>query len=290
MSTLKDKFDNFAPEPDKRVWQSINDSLFRRAVLRRRRIVVASSAVAVTAVALFFALRSGGVDAQKELSAQNQLPHVEVVDNTVPSVVSNDGNEVVYSSRTEVEAVDSKQQSIITVTDDEVLSDAKETEVNTVDANTVTKPTVTVTDKSPVAVVDTKNVVKPVRTVENETSVDETAKEESVSPKITNNNDKVSNSELVVWIPTAISPDDPNNDDVRMFKVFPNSDANIISFEIYIYSRTGRLVYHSKDITRGWDGISNGKAQPMGTYVYIIELNDTQKGIQHTKGSFTLIR
>ena len=49
MSTLKDKFENFEPKPDDSLWQSITETLQRRAI-RRRRVVI-SSAVAVVAVA-----------------------------------------------------------------------------------------------------------------------------------------------------------------------------------------------------------------------------------------------
>ena len=94
----------------------------------------------------------------------------------------------------------------------------------------------------------------------------------------------------MIWIPNAFSPDDPVNDEVRQFKVKPNTDASLLSYEIFIYSRSGRLVYHSKDVSRGWDGTYNGYKQPMGTYVYIIELNDANKGLQHKKGTITLIR
>ena len=94
----------------------------------------------------------------------------------------------------------------------------------------------------------------------------------------------------MVWIPNAFSPDDQLNESVRQFKVYPNSEANLLSYEIFIYSRSGRQVYHSKDVNAGWDGTANGQAQPMGTYVYIIELNDAVKGLQHQKGTITLIR
>ena len=50
------------------------------------------------------------------------------------------------------------------------------------------------------------------------------------------------------------------------------------------------MVYHSKDINQGWDGIANGHSQPMGTYVYVIQVNDAVTGLHHYKGTITLIR
>ena len=100
---------------------------------------------------------------------------------------------------------------------------------------------------------------------------------------------KAASSELYLWVPNAFAPDDPN-DEVRKFIVKPTNVSAIISYEIYIYSRGGKLVFHSRDINEPWDGTFKGHAQPMGTYVYIIQMNVSQKGVQHQKGTVTLIR
>ena len=95
--------------------------------------------------------------------------------------------------------------------------------------------------------------------------------------------------EPVIWIPNAFAPDDPDPK-VSQFKVIPANTASVRSYEIYIYSRQGRKVFHSRDINEAWDGVSNGHAQPMGTYVYVIQAFIENEGLKKYKGTITLIR
>ena len=44
--------------------------------------------------------------------------------------------------------------------------------------------------------------------------------------------------------------------------------------EIFVYSRWGKLVYHSRNATDEWDGTYNGKVLPNDSYHYVIHLND----------------
>ena len=95
---------------------------------------------------------------------------------------------------------------------------------------------------------------------------------------------------LVVWIPNAFSPEDPSNDEVRTFRVIPNRDAVISNYTIHIYSRAGRLVFRSENVNEAWDGTCNGVRQPTGSYVYVIGYRDAHYGIQHARGTVTLLR
>ena len=58
-----------------------------------------------------------------------------------------------------------------------------------------------------------------------------------------------------------------------------------------IYDRWGEIIFESKDLFVGWDGIvKNGKLGTSGVYSYLIYYNDFT-GVQYTKsGVFTLIR
>ena len=95
---------------------------------------------------------------------------------------------------------------------------------------------------------------------------------------------------LVVWIPNAFSPEDPSNDEVCTFRVIPNRDAVISNYTIHIYSRAGRLVFRSENVNEAWDGTCNGVRQPTGSYVYVIGYRDAHYGIQHARGTVTLLR
>lgn len=293
MSTLKDKFENYSVQPDEKVWKSIETTLHeRKTLLRRRRIaVVAASAVVVGTIAVVAVLGSGSNAVEAPAIAQQTIVRsVPVEENTLaapqtaePATVQTPrpaGNEAVATQvpsaplkATTVEAVETPapaaQQPIV----------AAQTKVEAIHVADVPQSKPATQQPAPNKAV--------AQATEQETVVDNDA--EKPTPKVSREPQKAANDELVVWIPNAFAPDDPN-DEVRTFKAKPNSEANLISFEIFIYSRSGRMVYHSKDINEGWDGVANGHAQPMGTYVYIVEINDAVKGIQHKKGTITLIR
>ena len=94
-----------------------------------------------------------------------------------------------------------------------------------------------------------------------------------------------------VWAPTAFSP---NSDGLNeTFKIITSDET--INFQMYIYSRSGMLVYETDDITKGWDGKDmNGELCPSGVYVWKIIYkgnSPTSPGIEFTRsGVVTLIR
>ena len=288
MSTLKDKFENYEKQPDEKVWQSIMDTMNNRvSTVRRRRIVMSASAVAVASVALLFAVTRSNDNSsvrQTNIAATEQvkIASVEVPDNLAADeqtsntdVVRTADVKMVKTAETKVER---KEGAVLAaVEQDYAIVNAveeKSNEKNVAESVGAEKKDVSV---------QSREAVEPVQANKVDENKNNTSQNKVMPPKATA-------QDLVVWIPNAFSPDDPMNDDVRQFKVYPNSEANLLSYEIFIYSRGGRQVYHSKDVSQGWDGTFNGHKQPMGTYVYIIELNDAVKGLQHKKGTVTLIR
>ncbi len=62
---------------------------------------------------------------------------------------------------------------------------------------------------------------------------------------------------------------DGRNDTWRLRNAVLYPDA-----EIFVYSRWGKLVYHSRNAGEEWDGTYNGKLLPNDSYHYVIHLND----------------
>ncbi|SKA13217.1 gliding motility-associated C-terminal domain-containing protein [Sediminibacterium ginsengisoli] len=88
-----------------------------------------------------------------------------------------------------------------------------------------------------------------------------------------------------IYIPNAFSPNGDGRND--RFKAYGNT---IASMDIMIYSQWGSLLYNQKNDLQGWDGISDGKRQPTGVYIYIINIV-LQNGTKVTRtGSLNLIR
>ena len=91
-----------------------------------------------------------------------------------------------------------------------------------------------------------------------------------------------------LWVPNAFTPDEPTN---RRFA--PIASTEVLSYEIWIYNRLGQLVYHSTDITQGWDGRSTeGSPCPHGAYAYFFRYTLAIKPkCPHTaSGTVTLLR
>ncbi|MCD6013189.1 MAG: domain containing protein [Flavipsychrobacter sp.] len=84
----------------------------------------------------------------------------------------------------------------------------------------------------------------------------------------------------------------PNGDGMNDF-FFPRQllTSGLIGFSMNIYNRWGELIFSSTSLDgRGWDGRFNGKEQPQGVFVYVIDatFKDGQK--EHHQGNVTLLR
>lgn len=302
MSTLKDKFDNFQPQPDPKVWQSVSSAITRP---RRRFIYATSTACALAAAAMIlFVARTSG---DKESIIQTQESAVQV--SQLSESAMEQSNTVVNATDETVTAVKSVaepvgQQPSTVNADDNVpavkaitIDEKAEKSIVVPSQNydlvpattTVSMPTAPAVVKPNIAANQDNVAAKNDNAVSHETVIShESAKAEANK---VSQEPKVVNDELVLFIPNAFSPDDMDApDEVHHFRAYPNSEANLLSFEMYIYNRGGRQVFHTTDVQTGWDGTFKGQKQPMGTYVYVIQLHDAVKGLQHTKGTVTLIR
>ena len=298
MATLKDKLSQYEKMPDESLWPGIAKSLKRRAMSRRAAVAAGVVAAAASLALVMLTDRNEPVteasaDVKTVVEQVYAQPADEVIDG---SFASNDAMESVPASA----AADSQAKT--TEKTGEIL--AQQVEDNNT-APTPELPAAKPEEKQPEASVAmnqpgmAENVAAPKNEqVQKEIAGKEQTTNEAISKpqelpvqkaaaakaaKITDED------EIVVEVPNAFSPDDPS-DDVRRFTVIPKQVSNIETFEIFIYSRGGRLVYHSKDINSAWDGTFGGVKQPMGTYVYLIEVRDAVKGLQHTRGTVTLLR
>ncbi len=80
----------------------------------------------------------------------------------------------------------------------------------------------------------------------------------------------------------------PNNDgindlwDIDFVDYYPN-------IEVMVYDRWGRQIFYSKGYSseKRWDGRFNGEELPIGTYYYVVDLND---GSAPYKGPVTIVK
>ena len=88
----------------------------------------------------------------------------------------------------------------------------------------------------------------------------------------------------LITIPNAVTVNgDDANETFFIDKIwfFPN---NVLK----IYNRWGSLIYRSEGYHNEWEGTRNGNPMPVGTYYYVLELNDKNNSV--FQGSITLLR
>jgi gliding motility-associated-like protein len=90
-----------------------------------------------------------------------------------------------------------------------------------------------------------------------------------------------------IYVPSAFTPNNDGTND--FFKLVAAGIQNIQLFQVY--NRWGQMVY-SSPVTHstGWDGVYNGKAQPVGTYVWMVKAVDYLGHLLLRRGTVTLIR
>jgi gliding motility-associated-like protein len=92
---------------------------------------------------------------------------------------------------------------------------------------------------------------------------------------------------FVVLVPTAFSPNGDNMND-KLVAI----TRNVQKLEMSVYNRWGEQVYSNANMLPGdgWDGSFRGKEQPVGTYIYVVNVVYTN-GVHATESkSTTLVR
>jgi large repetitive protein len=88
------------------------------------------------------------------------------------------------------------------------------------------------------------------------------------------------------YIPDAFTPNGDNINDVFMPK-----GSYMKSYEMYIYDRWGMQLFHSTEITNGWDGsVKGGQIAQEDTYVYVIHVTDASGNDHNYTGKVNLIK
>ncbi len=91
--------------------------------------------------------------------------------------------------------------------------------------------------------------------------------------------------ELVIYVPTAFTPNnDGLNDTLELFGL-PTETATT-----NIYNRWGQKVYSSMQPSPGWDGRINGSLANEGTYLYEIIFETADGEVRSQRGTFALIK
>ncbi len=89
----------------------------------------------------------------------------------------------------------------------------------------------------------------------------------------------------LVWVPNAFTPNGDGNNDVLY--VYGNA---IKQLSFNVYSQWGELIFNSTTKNTGWDGTFKNTLEPVGVYVYYLEVVTNDGQIVKMKGTINLIR
>ncbi|GIV42269.1 MAG: hypothetical protein KatS3mg034_1579 [Vicingaceae bacterium] len=87
-----------------------------------------------------------------------------------------------------------------------------------------------------------------------------------------------------IVFPDGISPNGDGKNDVWIIDNIHEYPNNIVE----IYNRWGELLFRAQPYQNNWDGTYKGKPLPVGTYYYIINLNEDGAGVY--TGPITIVR
>jgi gliding motility-associated-like protein len=90
---------------------------------------------------------------------------------------------------------------------------------------------------------------------------------------------------LLPQIPTAFTPNGDGHNDILYVRGGPFEK---ITFRVY--NNWGELVFTSSDQKIGWDGTVSGVEQPLGVYVWVLDVVAENKKQIHKSGDVTLMR
>ncbi|MFB6307382.1 MAG: gliding motility-associated C-terminal domain-containing protein, partial [Flavobacteriales bacterium] len=86
-------------------------------------------------------------------------------------------------------------------------------------------------------------------------------------------------------LPSGFSPNNDGENDVLYVKGGPFKSLNL-----KIYNKWGKKVFESNNKQNGWNGKKNGEDQPVGVYVYVLQVTTVDGKEHELTGDVTLIR
>lgn len=280
---------NYTEQPDPNVWGKIENTLRRRALLRRwTRIGAGAAAVAALVVTIAIlnptAVETCVVPDVQQVAQVNQQP-------------------IAAQQTTAVLTSDNPDQSATKVT-----TAVQQTAVPTVEAPTpsVTEPVSTapaIVEAPAVTTSTTQETgnVEPTNTQPMATialSTDEITLPEDgqtvAETKPAKPADKASTNstidDTILWIPNAFAP---NSDDesITLFRPrLSHPGESISDYRMAIFNRSGMQVFTTNSLNQAWNGTYKGRPLPQGAYVYVIYYTDKDNMRHQRKGTVTLIR
>jgi len=91
---------------------------------------------------------------------------------------------------------------------------------------------------------------------------------------------------LRLYVPNGFSPRKNGHNDLFRPLLF----GNVQKFEFSVYNRWGQLIFHTTELTKGWDGTLNGQELPSSTFIWICKYQLEGEKAKMEKGAVVLVR
>jgi gliding motility-associated-like protein len=93
--------------------------------------------------------------------------------------------------------------------------------------------------------------------------------------------------DLRIFLPNAFTPNANGPEENNAYRV---QGISLESGELSIFNRSGQKVFHTKDLSAGWDGRSRGRECPGGVYVYQLDVLSASGRSYRYTGTLHLLR
>jgi len=284
---------DYREQPDSGLFEKIARRVRRRRILRRSGVTVAVVVVA----AGIFALVKPASDTQTLTQLSNQAFNQSEVQQL--PVSTTDGMEVATVAPASVAPVTVAQQQ----TPSPVVStpSIKEIPADIVLHEIIPAPAYYPSDNTNTDA-ESKNVPEPRRQPTSEQPVAQPQEVDAApatdsalaapTPRLIPDKGELSeepplHEDNLFWVPNIIVPTG-DVDDNRTFSV--KFTSAVTQFQITIYNRGGRQVYHSTDPSFVWDGNYKGGTLSQGAYIWVLKFRDSTGKPHEERGTVTLIR
>ena len=279
---LKDRLNNMEIEPEDNLWQNIQKELPKNNHIILKTLTISGGVIILGLITMLI------------LAPEKEIRKIDVKP-SYNQVLTTQQNTIIPTKKTIQQKENSTDVAFLTKNDNkkEIVVD------NTINNNTTTNNNTNISTNN--ANINSNNnnivlsnIISPMinnNIVANKSIV--VSKDNNIEKTAIVVNDDLKNNpqqedtikgRMRLFIPDAFTPMESTNN------VFKPAKCELKSYEIFIFARNGKRIFHSNDIEYGWDGKIKGSYAPMGSYSYYIKFENTL-GYRYTqKGNIMLIR
>lgn len=301
---FKERFEQFEPNPPSDFWSKIqNDKSlkrFNKMQSFKRFLKFGFTPAAVVAVAVLVWVASTQKENTQNQVNQNTPQTTTLVSKSEPQPVQslkNKTDEFSSESSSKRKIVDNKVDNKVEPTTEPAQINVEPTNSTIQNRSTsISNKGVTSSSNNTIPVIVTpkenpktksnrnSNVTAKTDPLENSTSDSEEPIQDDSFEK--NNTTEPEEGIDKLMIPNSFTPNGDGINDQFLVKAM----WNVVEFELFVYERSGNMVFKSKEIEMGWDGSYQGKEAQTGVYAYFIIYKNSKGNKVKTKGTLNLIR